>query len=1486
MTDRILKIKVEVDTKALDEISKGLLKQEQKSQKLVDIETKLAFARAEAALSIQKANTQLERYNKLQQEGNRAQNLYKGFYKKQLEEVNSLIDSVNKLKQLQSITTFREGLTTPKGKADLSFYEKQLKENAKRELEIIKTIATEKKLTDEFYAKDKLNLYTKLFSEIEAKEKTQTESIKLYQKSVTDALKKEVSERQALLKDLANIESRQHNERLAQLKETLKYSPSTAASNAYLGGRPNVGESQLRPTPSVAPNTQFSVISGATKVSNLKEIERLQNLFKNTNFAQTSEASRQLIAGMSAAGKQAALANQAITTSIKESTKAVNEFGETHKRIYRNLFSQVSLATLAYKVFNTTLQLGKQAFSNVFESGISQRATQSALSGIFGSAETINNLKFIRQEADKAGAALESIEEGYRKFAPSAALAGVEQAKINDIFSKFTEIGTVLHLTRDQMQSLFLALEQMAGKGTVNAEELKRQLGNVLPGAVELAAKSMNLTVADFMKAMKNNQVIFKDFIDNFANSTYSAFGGSGAVANAREQLQGQLNLLGSAYTDLNRTIFAKVEPSTIKLIQLLTNFTSNLQGNIGGILSTLSTLASALVTGGVIYGVSNLLGKLNSIAAVQKLLISNSYLLGSAVVAGSTVAIASLAGLNLVYSEQQGLIIKLKTQSVDFFRVLGREALITLSQIGAAFVAAYKTAKEFFTLNPYKKTDKKFADFYQESLTEALNKLNSTGNAITDVLNEHLSQVTEQFANKSALTVQAAIEQGVLKTNEEITAALAKVKDFEGVPPSQEANETAESAKLKAKEESFTKERQFREYQQKALDLQYQKEKAIIDLKKSMLDLEVSQRESTDNPIGELEIIRREFDLKKQQLELELKNEQDKLRISKLYRDNVNQTTAASGTTLTNILNAIHRQESSSGKNPLTNVVHQEKGGPVVGDYQIQKATFDAYKKSGEVWTNAADQAKVAARIIEEASIKYKGDVAKIAVRYFGGTGTVQAGEAYQAKYGGDFLSALRASGNPKSAKYGIDILNKLKLNKGDIANAEAGNDYQTQAIKVSELYSQLKLVDAQKQAELNKQFKLNAESTKQIEIESLRSRGLELEAEKKQILLQLEKDIYEAKQNSNDNIIPRLQALAQEQVAQTNIKFTLKNIAELDEKHTKDVEELSNKRLLLSTSTQQSTQQLVALETEYIDKKYEQLKQLEKEAELINNIEKRKEIAKTKEDFIKQLRQNEGILFQSSNDPLAQGLAQFNSTNVSLDSQYAQSQKATNIEIEQAILDGKYEREVELKQRLLDLETAYQIQKQNIEFAYAQTNLQQAEQHFSALTTFSQQFFGEQSKAARIAFAFQKSLAASQAVITGIQAVQSAYAAGWEAGGPYAGPVLSVAYAGLAAAATVARVATILSQPLPSGAAHGGLTNVPEETTYLLQKGERVLSPKQNVDITNKVTNIHERVTNNKSEAPAIRIINVTDANHVYDALGTDQAEKLVMNIVNRNR
>jgi hypothetical protein len=59
-----------------------------------------------------------------------------------------------------------------------------------------------------------------------------------------------------------------------------------------------------------------------------------------------------------------------------------------------------------------------------------------------------------------------------------------------------------------------------------------------------------------------------------------------------------------------------------------------------------------------------------------------------------------------------------------------------------------------------------------------------------------------------------------------------------------------------------------------------------------------------------------------------------------------------------------------------------------------------------------------------------------------------------------------------------------------------------------------------------------------------------------------------------------------------------------------------------------------------------------------------------------------------------------------------------------------------------------------------------------------------------------------------------------------------IPLVFAGLALAAGLAQVAQIAAQAPPK--AHGGLTNVPADQTYLLARNERVISPQQNKDLT----------------------------------------------------
>lgn len=107
------------------------------------------------------------------------------------------------------------------------------------------------------------------------------------------------------------------------------------------------------------------------------------------------------------------------------------------------------------------------------------------------------------------------------------------------------------------------------------------------------------------------------------------------------------------------------------------------------------------------------------------------------------------------------------------------------------------------------------------------------------------------------------------------------------------------------------------------------------------------------------------------------------------------------------------------------------------------------------------------------------------------------------------------------------------------------------------------------------------------------------------------------------------------------------------------------------------------------------------------------------------------------------------------------------------------------------------------------------------------------------KAAFAMEKAFAVQKALMN----IEETYSNTFNAISaiPLIGPYIAMPMAIAASAMQVASAAGIqgMSAPSVSGIAHGGLDYVPKESTYLLDKGERVLSPNQNSDLTKFMNN-----------------------------------------------
>lgn len=201
------------------------------------------------------------------------------------------------------------------------------------------------------------------------------------------------------------------------------------------------------------------------------------------------------------------------------------------------------------------------------------------------------------------------------------------------------------------------------------------------------------------------------------------------------------------------------------------------------------------------------------------------------------------------------------------------------------------------------------------------------------------------------------------------------------------------------------------------------------------------------------------------------------------------------------------------------------------------------------------------------------------------------------------------------------------------------------------------------------------------------------------------------------------------------------------------------------------------------------------------------------------------------------------YNNQYSSLYGQYENRQNEINATDERGNfkIDDETERNALLEQarqehlaKLYVMEADYATKVTDLDKQQAEARSQSIGNMFSTMTGAAATFFGQQSAMYRAAFAMEKAYAVYKAVMNISETYSNTYNS--VAAIPIIGPYIAAPTAAAAAAVQVAQAAQLRSMQAPSvgGIAHGGLDYVPKETTFLLDEGERVLSPRQNKDLT----------------------------------------------------
>jgi len=156
--------------------------------------------------------------------------------------------------------------------------------------------------------------------------------------------------------------------------------------------------------------------------------------------------------------------------------------------------------------------------SSVFQAGDALEQFKTTMEVASGSvAAASSDLEFIDGMASRLGTNLGASRDAFSKFAVSAQIAGVETGQTREIFESVSTAMAVLGKGTEDQRLAFLALEQMMSKGVISAEELRRQLGERLPGAVSIMANALGVGVGELQDMLKAGELVSSEVLPKFA---------------------------------------------------------------------------------------------------------------------------------------------------------------------------------------------------------------------------------------------------------------------------------------------------------------------------------------------------------------------------------------------------------------------------------------------------------------------------------------------------------------------------------------------------------------------------------------------------------------------------------------------------------------------------------------------------------------------------------------------------------------------------------------------------------------------------------------------------------------------------------------------------------------------------------------------------------------------------------------------------------
>ena len=201
-----------------------------------------------------------------------------------------------------------------------------------------------------------------------------------------------------------------------------------------------------------------------------------------------------------------------------------------------SLIGVFSVGDLFVEGFRNSLEAAK-----VFESQV-----KSLSISLGGTAKALKELSGVEVFSGEISADILSARDSFKQLAAVTRGTSLEGEQTREIFEGLATATTALQLPTEQADRAFTAVGQVISKNRFQAEELRGQLAEALPGAIGILARSLGVSVSELDKLVTSGK-LGADTLVQFSRQLKLEFGAG--VQAAADSLQGAENRFKNAAT-------------------------------------------------------------------------------------------------------------------------------------------------------------------------------------------------------------------------------------------------------------------------------------------------------------------------------------------------------------------------------------------------------------------------------------------------------------------------------------------------------------------------------------------------------------------------------------------------------------------------------------------------------------------------------------------------------------------------------------------------------------------------------------------------------------------------------------------------------------------------------------------------------------------------------------------------------------------------